>query len=278
MALYLVGTPIGNLEDISLRALRVLREVRLIAAEDTRTTRKLLSHYSIKTPLTSFFQHSRPAKLDRILEAAAVEDVALVSEAGMPGISDPGYEVVTAALERQIEVIPVPGPSAALTALAISGLPSDRFLYLGFLPRTRPQRCRLLRSLADESATLVAFEAPHRLQASLQDLAQTLGDRRVAVARELTKLYEEVYRGTIRGAIEHFTQPRGEFTLVVEGNRAGPAAASADEVRRRLAVALAEGLGVRAAAARVAQETGWQKREVYALASRLGKRGGVHPL
>lgn len=267
MALYLVATPIGNLEDITLRALRVLREVRLIAAEDTRTTRKLLAHYGIKTPLVSYFEHSTTARLEQVLEAAAAGDVAMVSEAGMPGVSDPGYEVVTSALERDIRVVPVPGPTAPVSALAASGLPSDRFLFLGFFPRRAAERRRLLAAVAQEPYTLVAFEAPHRLLDSLEDLAQLLGERRIAIARELTKVYEEVYRGTISDAIRHFAQPRGEFTLVIEGNQETPRPVDEVEVREALRRALASGLSRKEAAARVAQETGWSKREVYRLAN-----------
>ncbi|MDP2728082.1 MAG: 16S rRNA (cytidine(1402)-2'-O)-methyltransferase [Dehalococcoidia bacterium] len=267
MALYLVATPIGNLEDITLRALRILKEVRLIAAEDTRTTRKLLNHYGIKTPLVSYFEHSGLARLAQILAAAGEGDAALVSEAGMPGLSDPGYEMVAVALDKGIKVVPVPGPTAPVAALVASGLPSDRFLFLGFLPRRAAERRRLLASVARQPYTLVFFEAPHRLLASLSDMSQLLGERRIAVARELTKLYEEVYRGTIREAIQHFAQPRGEFTLVVEGCRELPTSMGEEEVQEALRRALAGGLSRKEAAARVAQETGWSKREVYRLAS-----------
>lgn len=268
MALYLVATPIGNLEDITLRALRVLREVRLIAAEDTRTTRKLLSHYGIATPLVSYFEHSGLARLEQVLETAREGDVALVSEAGMPGLSDPGYQVVEAALERGIRVVPVPGATAPVAALVASGLPPDRFLFLGFLPRRASERRRLLAAVAQEPYTLVAFEAPHRLQASLADMARLLGDRRLAVARELTKLYEEVFRGTIEEAALRFTQPRGEFTLVVEGYRQGRSLPGEEEVLQSLGRALAAGQSPSEAASQVARETGWSKRDVYRLAVR----------
>lgn len=215
--LYLVATPIGNLEDISLRALRILGEVRLIAAEDTRRTRHLLSAYKIKTPLTSYHEHNKDAKLSYLLERLQQEDVALVSEAGMPGISDPGYELVLAAIEQGIPLVAIPGPSVLPTALAVSGLPTNQFLYLGFLPRGKGERKRLLDSIVSEPRTIVAFESPHRLLDSLNDLLQILGDRRLAVCRELTKVYEEVFRGTVSQAIAHFPQPRGEFTLVVAG-------------------------------------------------------------
>jgi 16S rRNA (cytidine1402-2'-O)-methyltransferase len=215
--LYVVGTPIGNLEDISVRALRVLREVGLIAAEDTRRTRRLLSAYDIDTPLTSYHEHSNKAKLNQLLGHLEREDVALVSEAGMPGLSDPGYDLVVAAIDRGICVVAVPGPSAVITALVVSGLPTDQFVYVGFLPRRKGQRQRLLGSMCDESRTIVAFEAPHRLTEALTDIGGILGDRRVSVCRELTKVHEEIFRGTVSQAREHFTQPRGEFSLVIEG-------------------------------------------------------------
>jgi 16S rRNA (cytidine1402-2'-O)-methyltransferase len=217
--LHIVGTPIGNLEDITLRALRILGEVGLIAAEDTRTTRKLLTHYDIKTPLTSYWEHSKLSRLQYILDTLEEKDVALVSKAGMPGISDPGYELIKAAIERDINVVLVPGPSAVTAALAVSGLPTDSFLYLGFLPRKKGKRARLLTSLASELRTIVAFEGPHRLLAALEDIRETLGDRFMAATRELTKIHEEVVRGTVSEVIEHFQSnpPRGEFTLVIQG-------------------------------------------------------------
>ncbi len=215
--LYLVATPIGNLEDITLRALRVLREVGLIAAEDTRRTKRLLSAYKIKTPLTSYHEHNKRTKLPRLLKTLEEKDVALVSEAGMPGINDPGYELVLAASEQGIEVVPIPGPSAIPTALAVSGLTTEKFIHLGFLPRKKGERKRLFRSLAEETKTMVAFETPHRLLSSLADLREVLGERKIAVCRELTKLHEEIFRGTPSQAIEHFREPKGEFTLVIEG-------------------------------------------------------------
>jgi 16S rRNA (cytidine1402-2'-O)-methyltransferase len=215
--LYVIATPIGNLEDISLRALRLLQEVKLIAAEDTRTTRHLLNAHNIKTPLTSYHEHSKRAKLDYLLNFLEKEDLALVSEAGMPGLSDPGYELITAAIERGISVVPIPGASAVITALVVSGLPTDQFLYLGFLPRRKGQRQRLLSSIVDEPRTIVAFETPHRLKEALSDMEDILGNRRLSVCRELTKVHEEIFRGRVSQAREHFAEPRGEFTLVIEG-------------------------------------------------------------
>jgi 16S rRNA (cytidine1402-2'-O)-methyltransferase len=215
--LYVIATPIGNLEDVSLRALRLLQEVKLIASEDTRTTRHLLNAHNIKTPLTSYHEHSKRAKLDYLLNYLEKEDLALVSEAGMPGLSDPGYELIVAAIERGVSVVPIPGASAVITALVVSGLPTDQFLYVGFLPRRKGQRQRLLNSIVDEPRTIVAFEAPHRLREALSDIEEILGNRRISVCRELTKVHEEIFRGRVSQAKEHYAEPRGEFTLVIEG-------------------------------------------------------------
>jgi len=215
--LYVIATPIGNLEDISLRALRLLQEVKLIAAEDTRTTRHLLSAHNIETPLTSYHEHSKRAKLDYLLDYLEKEDLALVSEAGMPGLSDPGYELIVAAIERGISVVPIPGASAVITALVVSGLPTDQFLYVGFLPRRKGQRQRILSSIVDEPRTIVAFETPHRLRDALSDIEESLGNRRISICRELTKVHEEIFRGRVSQAREQFAEPRGEFTLVIEG-------------------------------------------------------------
>ena len=268
--LYVVGTPIGNLEDVSLRALRVLSEVDLIAAEDTRRTRKLLTRYEINTPLTSYHEHNKLTKLDELLSTLQQKDVALVSEAGMPGLSDPGYELIEAAIARGIPVVPVPGPSALITALVVSGLPTDSFLFLGFLPRRRKERRQLLASVARERRTLVAFEAPHRLRASLADLKAVLGDRRIAVARELTKMHEEVWRGSIGQALAHFEEkpPRGEFTLVIEGAREERVTWDEGQVMEALAKLVAEGLDKKEVVKAVSDLAGWPKREVYKVALR----------
>jgi 16S rRNA (cytidine1402-2'-O)-methyltransferase len=262
-SLYIVATPIGNLEDITLRALRVLGEVDLIAAEDTRITRRLLDRHGISTPLTSYHEHNRLTKLPALLDALVYKDVALVSDAGTPGINDPGHELVHAAAKGGVRVIPIPGPSALTTALAASGLPVGQFVYLGFLPRRRAERRRLLESLDIETRTLVAFEAPHRLKATLEDALATLRDRRIAVCRELTKVHEEVFRGTLSEAIDRFTKPRGEFTLVIEGaaevrNRHDP-----NEARELIARLRMEGLGAKDSVARVAEKTGISRRDAY---------------
>ncbi len=261
--LYVVATPIGNLEDISLRALRTLREVKLIAAEDTRKTRRLLTTYDIKTPVTSYYEHNKWTKLDYILNYLEDGDVALVSNAGMPGISDPGYELIVAANQRDVSVVPIPGPSAVITALVISGLPTDRFSYIGFLPHKATGRRHLLESIANEGSTIVALESPHRLPAALNDVLLILGDRRIAVCRELTKIYEEVFRGTISQAIEHFTEPRGEFTLVIEGKKEKDKPRLTEAIEGQLHHMRLSGITAKEAIAKVAGETGLSKKELY---------------
>lgn len=269
--LYLVATPIGNLQDLTLRATRVLQEVALVAAEDTRTARNLLAHLKISKPITSYFEHNKLSKLDTILDALEHGDVAVISEAGMPGISDPGYELVGAALERGIQVVPIPGVSAILAALVASGLPTDQFTYLGFLPRQKSARRKFLQSIAHEPRTLIAFEAPHRLIDSLDDLAATLGNRKICVAREITKLYEEFFRGTVHAAREHFAAhpPRGEFTLVIAGMTADEKSTAEvwDDARVITAVKklMATGVTRTEAVKRIARESGRTRRTVYQL-------------
>ena len=216
--LYVVGTPIGNLEDLTLRAARVLSEVSLIAAEDTRVTRRLLNHLDIHPRITSFHQHNWQGKLEGVLAQLVDGDVALVTDAGMPGISDPGSELVNAAAQLGFKVEVVPGPSAVTAALALSGFLGDGFLFLGFLPRRRKERQAALQHASDSIVPLVAFESPHRMRATLADLAKILGDRQLAVCREMTKIHEEVFRGTASEALEYFASPRGEVVFVVEGS------------------------------------------------------------
>jgi 16S rRNA (cytidine1402-2'-O)-methyltransferase len=258
-----VATPIGNLEDITLRGLRVLSNVKLIAAEDTRTARKLLTAHGIKAPrLISYNDHNMRARIPAIIDALGDGDVALVSEAGTPGISDPGIELVAAAADAGHRVEPVPGPSALTTALAASGLPARRFRYLGFLPRRKGERVRLLREAARSTDTLVIFEAPHRVQATLADLLAALDDRRIAVCRELTKLHEDIFRGSLAEALAHFDSPRGEFTLVIEG---APAKAADDtiDVDGELARLRTQGARAREAVREVAELSGVARSEVY---------------
>jgi 16S rRNA (cytidine1402-2'-O)-methyltransferase len=269
--LYIVATPIGNLEDISLRALRILREVKLIAAEDTRKTRRLLTAYDIKTPMTSYYEHNKKTKLNYILGYLQKEDVALVSEAGMPGISDPGYELIIAASQGGIPVVPVPGPSAVITALAVSGLPTDRFTYIGFLPHRGNDRRRNLESVAGETGTIIALESPHRLTAALNDIRLVLGDRELAVCRELTKLHEEVFRGKVSEAIKHFTEPRGEFTLVIAGKGTKDKPPLTEDVARQLHQMYLRGSTAKEAIATVAGATGVTRKELYQAWLRLDK-------
>jgi 16S rRNA (cytidine1402-2'-O)-methyltransferase len=265
--LYLVSTPIGNLEDITLRALRVLEEVGLIAAEDTRRARVLLDRHGISTPVTSYFEGNELLKLDQILQALDGGDVALISEAGTPGLSDPGYKLVRAALEEDHLVVPIPGPSAPISALVVSGLPTDRFLFVGFLPRRASQRQALLSQLKQLPWTLVAFEAPHRLHKALVDVKDVLGgERPIAICRELTKQFEEVWRGTVLEALSlpSVQEPRGEFTLVIGG--AEPADAwDAEQVRAALEEHMEQGLSRSEAAKEVSALSGWNRRRVYEL-------------
>ena len=270
-SLYVVATPIGNLEDISLRALRVLREVKLIAAEDTRKTRRLLSRYDIKTPTTSYHEYTRQSKLDYILGCLEDRDVALVSEAGTPGISDPGYELIVAASQRDIPVVPIPGPSAIITALAISGLPTDRFTCVGFPPNKAKARQHFLESMASEQGSIIVLEAPHRLLATLDDMMRIFGDRKVAICRELTKLHEEVFRGTVSEAIRHFARPRGEFTIVIEGKREKSKPEITADIERILHNMQQAGSTAKEAIAKISEETGISKKTLYQAWLRLDK-------
>ncbi|RKU21732.1 16S rRNA (cytidine(1402)-2'-O)-methyltransferase [Candidatus Poribacteria bacterium] len=218
--LYLVSTPIGNLEDITLRALRILKEVDLIAAEDTRQTRRLLTHYKIHTPLTSYFEGNQQMKGDKLIERLkSGETIALVSDAGTPIISDPGYPLLRRCIDAEIPIVPVPGASAVVTAASISGLPLHNFVFEGFLSPKSGKRKRQLGVLADEERTLILFESPHRLRRCLEDAFEVMGERDIVVARELTKRFEEVFRGNVSEALEKFrdTEPRGEFTILIAG-------------------------------------------------------------
>lgn len=273
--LYVVATPIGNLEDITLRALAVLKRVALIAAEDTRRTRKLLVRYGIDTPMTSYYEHNKLVKLDYLITKLRESDVALVSEAGTPGISDPGYELIRAAIAASVPVVPIPGPSAVIAALAVSGLPTDQFTFVGFLPRRRAERHARLRSMATENRTMVAYEAPHRLTETLNDIVEILGNRQLCVARELTKVHEEVLRGSAEEIRRHFdaTPPQGEFTLVIAGAPAERPAVSEETVVTQLKALLDAGLSGKDAVERVAGLTGHPKKQVYRLLSRLKAEG-----
>jgi 16S rRNA (cytidine1402-2'-O)-methyltransferase len=268
--LYVIATPIGNLEDITVRALRLLGQVKLIAAEDTRTTRHLLDTYNIKATLTSYYEYNKLTKLDYLLNCLKDSDVALVSEAGMPGLSDTGYELINAAIERGITVVPVPGASAVITALVASGLPTDQFLYIGFLPRRKGDRRRLFESVMAEPRTIVAFEAPHRLQDTLTDAIAILGDRRAAICRELTKLHEEIFRSSLSEAIKYFRQPRGEFTLVIAGKKQEERAVDRD-IELLLLKLRKQGATAKETVAKLSKTTGIPKKKLYQAWLRLNK-------
>lgn len=269
--LYVIGTPIGNLEDLTLRAGRILSTVPLVAAEDTRVTRRLLAHLDAHPRLLSCHEHNWKRQLPRLLDALAEGDVALATDAGSPAVSDPGAGLVAAVAEAGHSVVSIPGVSAVTAALSVAGLPADRFVFLGFLPRRRSDRTAALLEAARPGRTIVLFEAPHRLRATLADIAENLNDPTVAICRELTKLHEEVWRGAASDALDHFTEPRGEFTIVI-----GPVAlaapvqpASEDELmeaaRRALAQHRAAGKRGRDAVAEVVASTGLPRRAVYAL-------------
>ncbi|MFN2112857.1 MAG: 16S rRNA (cytidine(1402)-2'-O)-methyltransferase [Anaerolineales bacterium] len=269
--LYLVATPIGNLEDLSYRAVRILKEVPLIAAEDTRTTRVLLNHYGIETELTPYHDHNKERAASQLLEHLQGADLALVSDAGTPAINDPGFYLVQAAVQAGHEVLPIPGPSAPIAALSASGLATDSFLYLGYLPRKKASRRDLLASTRDLPWTLVFLETPHRLVESLADLQASLGDRRIAVARELTKLHEEIYRGVVSAAHQHFQEkePKGEITLVIEGKTGKEIWSDS-----RMLEAIREARGTSASspsqvAKALAKKSGWPRSRIYDLMQAL---------
>ena len=270
--LYLVTTPIGNLEDMSPRGVRILREAVLIAAEDTRHTGTLLKYFEIQTPLTSYFEHNKLNKLDFILEKLSQGDVALVSDAGTPAINDPGYELVKAALASNFDVRPVPGPSSSIAALTVSGLPTDSFLYLGYLPSKANERRKALTQVNDQPHTLIFLESPHRIVDSLEDILSSLGDRQICVAREMTKMYEEYWRGQVSAAIEYFKSkdPRGEFTLVIAGKKKEERSVwTEEELLAAIQNELKAEKSAKEISAELAEQSGWNKKEVYALVNSL---------
>lgn len=266
--LYLVATPIGNLEDMSPRAIRILREASLIAAEDTRHTGKLLSHFEIKTPITSYFEHNKLNKLDLILDQLSTGDVALVSDAGTPAINDPGYELVKAALASNYDVRPVPGPSAPIAALTVSGLPTDSFLYLGYLPHKTSERHKRLEEVESQPYTLVFLESPYRIVEAVEDILSILGNRKICVAREMTKMFEEYWRGDVSGAVEYFkSQPaRGEFTLVIEGKTTDDEEKwTVERLQNAIELELRNEKSAKDISVDLAKQSGWKKKEIYAL-------------
>ena len=266
--LYVVATPLGNLEDITLRALRVLKEVNCIAAEDTRHSRTLLAHYGIGTPVTSYHDHVERQRAPRLVERLkAGEDIALISDAGTPAIADPGYRLVRAAIDAGLRVVPIPGPSVVVAGLSVAGVPTDRFAFEGFVPAKSGQRRAFFARLCNEPRTVVCFEAGRRLAAALRDLAELMGDRPIVIARELTKIYEDFVRG---GAAELAARAadltaRGEVTLFIAPPSQPPALASETEIRAAVARLRGEGLHLKEIAKRLAKECGWAARDIYRL-------------
>jgi 16S rRNA (cytidine1402-2'-O)-methyltransferase len=271
-ALYIVGTPIGNLEDITFRALKILHHVNLIASEDTRHTGKLLHHFQIKTPQISYHQHNSKSRENELLNRLQNgENIALVTDAGMPGISDPGYEIINLCINEGITVIPIPGPTAVITALVASGLPTDKFIFEGFLPPKNKQRIAHLESLKSESRTIIFYESPHRILATLKDLARVFGNqRKITIARELTKLHEEFWRGNLEQAVslyENKTQIMGEFTLIIAGNNQETIPTLSDsEIKIELQQLLAQGMSKTQASRHLAGLISHSRNYIYQIA------------
>lgn len=275
--LYACATPIGNLQDVSLRLLTTLRTVDIVAAEDTRHSLQLMRHFAIETELTSYHEHSKQSRSDYLVAALlAGKNIALISDAGMPGISDPGEEIIATCIEKGIRVVIVPGPMAGVAALVVSGLPTGRFAFEGFLPRSRQERREVLVNLLDEERTMVFYEAPHRLEDTLTDMVQIFGDRKVALARELTKAFEEVKRGSLAALLETVKSSgvRGELVLVVEGairNKEGLPAEKQDS-EALVTMLLEQGLSPAQASRHAAKLGGAPRALLYALAVRLSKQ------
>ncbi|WHH57064.1 16S rRNA (cytidine(1402)-2'-O)-methyltransferase [Petroclostridium sp. X23] len=272
--LYLCATPIGNLEDITLRVLRILREVDLIVAEDTRQTIKLLNHFEINKPLTSYHEHNKIEKGKYIVEQLKQgKNVALVSDAGTPAVSDPGEDLVALCIENEIGITSLPGPVAAITGLIISGLPTGRFCFEGFLTVNKRNRKEHLEGVRDDTRTLIFYEAPHKLNNTLKDMLEVFGDRRIALARELTKRYEEVFRGTITQAIDRFEEnlPKGEFVVIIEGADKEKIKAEQQQqweemsVQDHIDLYVNQGMDRKEVLRKVAKDRGVSKREIYAL-------------
>ena len=270
--LYLVATPIGNLEDITLRAIRVLNEVDVIAAEDTRHTIKLLNHFNIKKPLVSYYEHNKTEKGNYLIQQLLDgRNIALVSDAGSPGISDPGEDIVRLAIENEINLTMIPGPAAVISGLVLSGFSTSRFIFEGFLSTNKKSRNERLSSLEKETRTLVFYEAPHKLIHTLKDLYAVFGNRRIALARELTKKFEEIIRCTIEEAIKKYENesPRGEFVLIIEGMNEKTIEENRNKswekysLKEHLELYIKDGLNKKAAMKKVAEERGLSKREVY---------------
>jgi 16S rRNA (cytidine1402-2'-O)-methyltransferase len=265
-SLYIVATPIGNLEDITLRAIRVLKEVDLVAAEDTRHTRNLLNKYEIETPLTSYHDHNKEEKAP-VLVAQMLEgkNVALVSDAGTPGISDPGYFLINLAVDQKIPVIPIPGATAAITALSVSGLPTDKFVFEGFLAAKQTARIKRLKELEKEERTLIFYEAPHKIIKAIEDMIAVFGDRQAVITRELTKVYEEIVRAKLSDAFKHLKQKtvKGELTVIVHGASKEPLKQDIDTAAYLKDLMIHKGLTKKEAIVVASQELGLPKKEVY---------------
>lgn len=267
-SLYLVATPIGNLQDITFRAIDVLKNVDLIAAEDTRQTLVLLNHYDLHTRITSYHEFNKDTKTNSLVDYLEGHDLAIVSDAGTPALNDPGYEIVKEAVARGIRVIPVPGPSAPLAALTASGLPTDQFLYIGYLPRKHNERIKLLHEIGSLPYTLIMLETPHRLLDALVDLRQAFGNRRIVMGREMTKKFEEFIRLDLEEADEYYLtrEPRGEYTLVVEGHKNIDSGIwTQSEVETEIQHRMREPYQARILAKEIAILSGWNSKDVYTL-------------
>ncbi|MDE5101662.1 MAG: 16S rRNA (cytidine(1402)-2'-O)-methyltransferase [Trichodesmium sp. St19_bin2] len=271
--LYIVGTPIGNLEDTTFRAIQTLQKVDLIAAEDTRHTSKLLQHFHIQTPQLSYHQHNEQSRIPELIEKLNQgKTIALVTDAGMPGISDPGYELVKACVEENISIVPIPGVTASITALCASGLPTNKFIFIGFLPTKIKLREEQLEKLSNLLETIVLYESPYRLLQTLEDLGKILGEnRKIVLARELTKLREEFWRGTVGEAVIHYqsNQPKGEFTLVITGSEPELPVLSEDTIKQELQELFAQGISRSQASRQLAQKINLSRRTIYQIALKI---------
>ena len=271
--LYIVGTPIGNLEDTTFRAIKTLQKVDLIAAEDTRHTSKLLQHFQILTPQLSYHQHNEQSRIPELIEKLNQgKAIALVTDAGMPAISDPGYELVKVCVEANISVVPIPGVTANITALCASGLPTNKFIFIGFLPTKIKLREEQLEKLSNSLETVVLYESPYKLLQTLEDLAKMLGgNRKIVLARELTKLHEEFWRGTVGQAIIHYqnNQPKGEFTLVIAGAEPELLVLSEDTIKQELQELFAQGISRSQASRQLSQKINLSRRKIYQIALKI---------
>ena len=271
--LYIVGTPIGNLEDTTFRAIQTLQKVDLIAAEDTRHTSKLLQHFHIRTPQLSYHQHNEQSRIPELIEKLNQgKTIALVTDAGMPGISDPGYELVKACVEENISIVPIPGVTASITALCASGLPTNKFIFIGFLPTKIKLREEQLEKLSNLLETIVLYESPYRLLQTLEDLGKILGEnRKIVLARELTKLHEEFWRGTVGEAVIHYqnNQPKGEFTLVITGAEPELPVLSEDTIKQELQELFAQGISRSQASRQLSQKINLSRRKIYQIALKI---------